>query len=101
MIAPARMNSGIAISGKLVAPLYSTMGRLGSVSAPWDTTIATTATMPSDTAIGTSISMSARTQPKRTRIVHQCARRRPVRRAASARTFGSVRSLRERRSARR
>src|SRR5437762_12559724 len=29
MIAPARMNSGIASSGKLVAPLYATIARFG------------------------------------------------------------------------
>src|SRR5205823_12482397 len=30
MIAPARMKSGIAISGKLVAPVYMTMGTFAS-----------------------------------------------------------------------
>jgi len=34
MIAPARMNSGIASSGKLVAALYTTMGRFSSASLP-------------------------------------------------------------------
>src|SRR6059058_1734794 len=34
MIAPARMKSGMAIKGKLVAPVYMAMGALGSASAP-------------------------------------------------------------------
>src|SRR5690606_28427846 len=35
MMAPARMNSGIASSGKFVAPLKVTSATLGSVSNPW------------------------------------------------------------------
>src|SRR6185437_12712853 len=68
MIEPARMKSGIASSGKLVAPLYVTTARFGSTSRPCVDTIATTATMPSDTAIGTLISTSPRTAAKRTSI---------------------------------
>ncbi len=34
MIAPARMKSGIASSGKLVAPLYVTSARFGRMPVP-------------------------------------------------------------------
>ena len=46
MIAPDRMNSGIAIRGKLVAPLYIVIATLGSMSTPCVATSATTATTP-------------------------------------------------------
>ena len=69
MIAPARMKSGIASKGKFVAPLYVTSAMLGSESTPWLAIIATTATMPSDTAIGTLIRTSASAAPNRTSIV--------------------------------
>src|SRR2546430_4423275 len=36
MIAPARMKSGMAMSGKLVAPVYMAMGTLGSAANPPD-----------------------------------------------------------------
>ena len=35
MIAPARMNMGIAKSGKLVAPSYMTRAVLSSMPGPW------------------------------------------------------------------
>lgn len=66
MIAPARMNSGMAMSGKFVAPLYMTSGTFGSASQPCAASIATTAAMPSATAIGTLSSTSAST-PTRSR----------------------------------
>src|SRR5881227_3984748 len=34
MIAPAKMKSGMAMSGKLVAPVYMAMGTLGSAATP-------------------------------------------------------------------
>src|SRR6266403_4333913 len=34
MIAPARMKRGIAISGKLVAPVYNVIATFGSVAVP-------------------------------------------------------------------
>ena len=46
MIAPESMNNGIAISGKLVAPLYKVIATFGSVAVPCVTTNATTATTP-------------------------------------------------------
>ncbi|MNC90884.1 hypothetical protein D3C83_70380 [compost metagenome] len=64
MSAPARMKSGMAISGKLVAPWYITIARLGRLSVPWLTMMATTAAMPSATAIGTLISTRAMTPKK-------------------------------------
>ena len=68
MIAPERMNRGIAISGKLVAPLYKVIATFGSVAVPWVTSNATTATTPSATAMGMSISTSARTEANRSSI---------------------------------
>ena len=59
MIAPARMKSGIASSGKLVAPLYMTIAALSSASKPPDDAIAAIATTPSATAIGTLIRIRA------------------------------------------
>ena len=53
MIAPARMNSGIASSGKLVAPVNITMAAFSSASMPPECTIAAIATTPSAIAIGT------------------------------------------------
>src|SRR6476661_6719682 len=61
MIEPARMNSGIASSGKLVAPLYVTTARFGRISVPCVATIDTIATTPSATAIGTLMITSAST----------------------------------------
>src|SRR5690348_2485710 len=69
MIAPARMNNGIASSGKFVAPLYVTIARFGRIAAPCVVTIATIATVPSATAIGTLISTSASTAPNSSSIV--------------------------------
>src|SRR5690348_597747 len=69
MIDPARMKSGIASSGKLVAPLYVTTARFGRTATPCEMIIATTATMPSDTAIGTLMITSASTAAKSTSIV--------------------------------
>src|SRR5262252_8338785 len=68
MIAPAKMKSGMASSGKLVAPLYVTMATFGRIAQPCVTTIAATATMASDTAIGTFSTTSTRTAPKRSSI---------------------------------
>src|SRR6476646_5676251 len=45
------------------------MATLGSESTPWLNSMATTATMPSDTAIGTLISTSANTAPNRMSMV--------------------------------
>ena len=59
MIAPARMNSGIASSGKLDAPSNITSAMFGSMSGPWMIEIAAMATKPSAMAIGTLISASA------------------------------------------
>ncbi len=59
MMAPARMNSGMASSGKLVAPPNMVMAALSSDSMPPCTTMVTMATMPSDTPIGTLIRMRA------------------------------------------
>ena len=59
MIAPARMNIGIASSGKLVAPSNMTSARFGSMWEPWVSQIAPTAITPSATAIGTLIITSA------------------------------------------
>ena len=69
MIAPARMNSGIASSGKLVAPLYATTARLGRIARPWVATIAISATAPSATAIGTLNSTSASTAANRPSMI--------------------------------
>ena len=52
MIAPARMKSGIAIRGNLVAPENIRRPALGSVSTPPETRIATTVISPSATAMG-------------------------------------------------
>ena len=59
MIAPDKMNSGIASSGKLDAPSYITSARLGSICGPWMTRMATMATKPSAIAIGTLSTASA------------------------------------------
>src|SRR5581483_2335393 len=59
MIAPARQNSGIAISGKLVDPWSMTRGRFTTASSPPLATMATMATIPSAMAIGTLMRMSA------------------------------------------
>src|SRR5438034_6254197 len=80
MIAPARMNKGIASSGKLVAPLYATIARFGRMLKPWLVTIAATATMPSATAIGTLNTTSANTAPQSHNIsVIEIRRRRSLR----------------------
>ena len=60
MIAPARMNSGMAISGKLLAPSYRVTAAVSRLSMPDEATIATAATTPNATAIGTLITLSAR-----------------------------------------
>src|SRR5438270_3074124 len=53
MIAPAKTNSGMAMSGKLVAPEYITIGTLASCPTPPVCTMATSATTASATAMGT------------------------------------------------
>ena len=63
--APASTNSGIAISGNLPAPSYSTIAALSSAGSPPVAVIAASATRPSATAIGTSRQQSTR-NPKRT-----------------------------------
>ena len=63
MIAPARMKSGIASSGKLVVPVYMTIAALSSESRPPDHAIAAMATTPRATAIGTLIRIRA-TRPR-------------------------------------
>src|SRR5437763_3619976 len=92
MIAPARMKSGIASRGKLVAPLYATIARLGRMPKPWLATIATTATMPSATAIGTFSTTSVSTAPKSSSINIIAIRRR-----SSLRCFGERYATRTRR----
>src|SRR5690349_23982807 len=52
MIAPARMKSGMAMSGKLVAPVYMTRGTFASASRPPVYRMASSATTASDTAMG-------------------------------------------------
>ena len=59
MIAPARLNRGMAINGKLVAPSIITSATFGNTSGPCANTIAALATTASATAIGTLISTSA------------------------------------------
>src|SRR5437870_11210503 len=54
MIAPARMKRGMAISGKLVEPVYMTSGTFASAAMPLAWRMATRATTPSAMAIGTS-----------------------------------------------
>src|SRR3954469_17898281 len=68
MIAPARMKRGIAISGKLVAPVYMTRGTLGRALIPLAWTMATSATTASAMAMGTLSRTSTITAPKRTRM---------------------------------
>src|SRR6266852_8615744 len=68
MIAPANTNSGMAISGKLVAPVYITMGTLASCQTPPVCTMATSATTASATAIGMPNRTSTITAPKRASI---------------------------------
>src|SRR3954469_14852411 len=68
MIAPARMKSGIAMSGKLVAPVYMAIGALGSAATPPVWKIAIAATTPSAMAIGTLTKTRRSTAPKRTKI---------------------------------
>src|SRR5690242_18705242 len=93
MIDPARMKSGIASSGKLVAPLYVTTARFGRIPVPCVTTIAVTATMPSDTAIGTLISTSASTAAKSPSIVMRapaCVSVQRVRQRGAGRLHGGA-----------
>ena len=71
MIAPARMNKGMASSGTFVAPSYMTSARLGRMSGPDIATIATAATTASDTAIGT-FSMTSRNRPRNIRMIVMC-----------------------------
>ena len=69
MIAPARMNSGIAMQREVGRAVVEDDRQVrAAIATPCDVTIATTATMPSDTAIGTSMSTSASTSAKRSRI---------------------------------
>jgi hypothetical protein len=58
--APANTNNGMAISGNLPAPSYSTMAALSSAGSPAVAVIAASATMPSATAIGTSRQQSTK-----------------------------------------
>jgi len=58
MMAPAKMNKGIASNGKLVAPSNMTRATLGKMSTPWVTIMATTATTARATAIGTLMAIS-------------------------------------------
>src|SRR3954469_13957088 len=53
MIAPARMKRGMAIRGKLVAPVYMTSGTLARAPRPPAWTMATSATTASAMAMGT------------------------------------------------
>src|SRR5256885_4443820 len=68
MIAPARMKSGMAMRGKLVAPEYMASGALASAAKPPDCRMATIATTPSEMAIGTLTKTSRSTAPKRTKM---------------------------------
>ncbi len=64
MMAPARMKSGMAMRGKVVAPSNSTTAIEASPAGPDVTTMATTATTPRATAIGTSM-LTRATRPTR------------------------------------
>ena len=68
MIAPAKTNSGMAMSGKLVAPVYITIGTLESCPTPPVCTMATRATTASATAMGTPNKTSTITAPNRASI---------------------------------
>src|SRR5210317_743719 len=59
MMAPAKMNRGIASRGNLVAPSNMTRAMLGRMSSPWVAIMATTVTTARETAIGTLIAISA------------------------------------------
>ena len=91
MIAPDSMNSGIAISGKLVAPLYIVIATLGSIAVPCVATNATTATTPSETAIGMSINTKASTAPNSKQYLHQ--RQLSLIKRSSVQTLGKVACL--------
>ena len=95
MIAPASTNRGMAISGKLVAPVYMTMGTFGSCSIPPVCTMATSATTASETAMGTFSSTSAITAAKRTRMAISAsapARRGSAKARAHRASSGSTRA---------
>ena len=68
MIDPARMNSGIASSGKLEAPSNMTSAVFTSICGPCTSTTAAMAVSPSATAIGTLISASAN-MPRSMRVM--------------------------------
>src|SRR3954447_22032451 len=59
MIAPASMKSGMAMSGKLVAPEYMASGALASAAIPPDCRMATAATTPRAMAMGTLLKTSS------------------------------------------
>ncbi len=73
MMPPAKMNSGTASSGKLVAPSNITSATFGSMLAPCAIQIAATATTPSATATGTLISTSANIPISMRPMVMGCA----------------------------
>ena len=75
MIAPARMNSGIASSGKLEAPSNMTSAMFGSMSGPWMIAMAAVATIASATAIGTLSSANANMPMSITAMVIAALRR--------------------------
>jgi len=66
--APAKTKSGMAMSGKLVAPVYITIGTLESCPTPPVCTMATSATTASATAMGMPNRTSTITAPKRASI---------------------------------
>ena len=69
MMAPAKINNGIANKGNFVAPLNITMAIFGRLSNPYDTTIALVATTPNDTAMGTLMSTNSSIKPKRINMI--------------------------------
>ena len=86
MIEPAKMNSGIASSGKLEAPSNISSAEFTSMCGPCTITTAPMAVRPSATAIGTLISASANRQTSISVMVTGVAPRpaRPSRRRARA-----------------
>ena len=80
MIAPDKMKSGMASSGKLDAPSSITSARLGSISGPCTKKIASIATKASATAIGTLMRASASMPTSiRVMVIAWCSRCRAYR----------------------
>ena len=82
MIVPARMNSGMAISGNLVAPENMTSPTFGIAAHPPSAMIATTDMTPSATAMGTLITIRTTNRRIRAIVTGASPLRLRVRRAA-------------------